>query len=177
MFHHFIDQEERIAYGGSAFLELQYCQMKFGTSIKKIVAVRSISHWQTDSLYVYLDDLDDFYRKVEVFMDLKKVLEFLNGISKRPGMYVSEYQNYNSVVSFIDGYLFAYSQYGRISMYEMVKWYSAKIDKEINIALSAYFKSKCPNLTEVDMIQEYIGVLTEFIEWKILQIKETEVLK
>jgi len=86
------------------------------------------------------------------------------------------------VASFIDGYLFAYSQCDQISMHEMVKWYSAKIGKEINIVLSAYFKSnffrsKYSNITETEMIQEYISTLTEFIEWKILRIRGTEIIE
>ncbi|MCH5153572.1 MAG: hypothetical protein J1F71_00015 [Clostridiales bacterium] len=60
MFHIFKDQNERIAYGGTAFIELQYCKLKAGTRLNKIVALRSIRHWQDNSLYVYVTDIDNF---------------------------------------------------------------------------------------------------------------------
>lgn len=67
MFHSFENQAERQAYGGSAFLELQYCKMENGTAEKKLVSVRSLRHWQDDSLYLHADDLAAFlqsYRSV-----------------------------------------------------------------------------------------------------------------
>ncbi|WP_310601983.1 hypothetical protein [Anaerosporobacter sp.] len=70
MFHRFNNQEERSAYGGSAFLELQYCKMKPDTSVKKIVAVSSVSPWQNDSIYVYMTDMADFYSNYcDIFVD------------------------------------------------------------------------------------------------------------
>ncbi|WP_310603788.1 hypothetical protein [Anaerosporobacter sp.] len=70
VFHRFNNQEERRAYGGSAFLELQYCKMKPDTSIKKIVAVGSVSHWQNDSIYVHMENMEDFYSNYsDIFVD------------------------------------------------------------------------------------------------------------
>lgn len=60
MFHTFANKEKRIAYRGSAFLELQYCKLKNGTPEKTIVSVSSMRHWQNDSLYVYMDDIGIF---------------------------------------------------------------------------------------------------------------------
>lgn len=58
IFHIFNSQEERRAFGGSAFIELQFCKLSPDTKVKKIV--NNIKYWQNDSLYVYLDDIDTF---------------------------------------------------------------------------------------------------------------------
>ena len=60
LFHRFNNQEERRAFGGSDFLELQFCQHKSGTSIKGIV--NKIENWHNDSLYISGDDMDTFYK-------------------------------------------------------------------------------------------------------------------
>lgn len=60
MFHSFENQAERRAYGGSAFMELQYCKIQNGTPEKKIASVNSVLHWQDNSLYVYIDDIEEF---------------------------------------------------------------------------------------------------------------------
>ena len=48
------------AFGGSDFLELQFCQHKSGTSIKRIV--NKIENWHNASLYISGDDMDTFYK-------------------------------------------------------------------------------------------------------------------
>lgn len=60
LFHRFNNQEERRAFGGSDFFELQFCQHKSGTSIKRIV--NKIENWRNDSLYISGDDMDTFYK-------------------------------------------------------------------------------------------------------------------
>jgi hypothetical protein len=72
MFHSFENQAERRAYGGSAFIEFQYCKVKNGTPEKKIVSVNSVRHWQDDSLYVYIDDIENFLHYYGPF--------FINGL-------------------------------------------------------------------------------------------------
>ena len=62
LFHSFNNQDERRAFGGSDFLELQFCKMKKGTNIKSIVLTRNIVDWCNDSLYVSGDDTDVFYK-------------------------------------------------------------------------------------------------------------------
>ncbi len=59
-FYSFESKEARREFGGSAFIELQYCKLKPSASIRKIVSQRSIPYWQNDSLYVYVDDMDCF---------------------------------------------------------------------------------------------------------------------
>lgn len=59
LFHIFNDQEERRAFGGSDFLELQFCEHKSGTSIKRIV--NKTENLRNDSLYISGDDMDTFY--------------------------------------------------------------------------------------------------------------------
>lgn len=63
MFRSFASQKERKNAGGSAFLELQYCTLPRGTSLKKIVSAKEAEHWKNDSLYVRADDLELFSRE------------------------------------------------------------------------------------------------------------------
>lgn len=60
MFHFFEGSEARISFGGSAFMELQYCKLKPNASIRKIVSIRSLPYWENDGLYIYVDDIDCF---------------------------------------------------------------------------------------------------------------------
>lgn len=62
LFHSFNNQDERRAFGGSDFLELQFCKLKKGTNIKSIVSTKNIIDWCNDSLYVYGDDTEVFYK-------------------------------------------------------------------------------------------------------------------
>ncbi len=59
MFLSFSNQKERRAYG-SAFIELQYCRRKQSASIAQIMDVDSITNWADDSLYIYIDDSEQF---------------------------------------------------------------------------------------------------------------------
>lgn len=61
MFLSFESQEARRDFGSSAFIELEYCKLKPGTKIRKILALRSIPNWQNEGLYVYVDDIECFY--------------------------------------------------------------------------------------------------------------------
>lgn len=63
LFHSFNNQDERRVFGGSDFLELQFCKLKKGTSIRSIVSTRNIVDWCNDSLYVSGDDTDVFYKQ------------------------------------------------------------------------------------------------------------------
>ncbi len=56
MFIEFKNNEERIRYGGSAFIEFQFCKLKEKTRLRKIV--NKVNHWQEDSLYVPVDNMD-----------------------------------------------------------------------------------------------------------------------
>ena len=62
LFHSFRSQAERRAFGGSDFIEIQYCRLPEGTSIREIVSVDAIKHWKADSLYISGDDMDLFYQ-------------------------------------------------------------------------------------------------------------------
>ena len=59
LFHVFQSQEERRAFGGSAFIEMQFCRLPADTGLKTVTAVSSIRNWQNDSLYI--NDFDLFY--------------------------------------------------------------------------------------------------------------------
>lgn len=69
LFHAFNSQEERRNFGGSAFIELQFCKMPPETKIKKIVASNSINNWQNDSLFIYMDDQNTFWQKYSNIFD------------------------------------------------------------------------------------------------------------
>lgn len=60
LFHTFSSQEERREFGGSCFIELQYCRLAQGAEIEEIVSVGSIEHWKNDSLYIDGDDDNKF---------------------------------------------------------------------------------------------------------------------
>lgn len=60
LFRTFSSQEERRAFGGTCFLELQYCRLAWGTELEKIVSVDAIENWKNDSLYIYGDDMNAF---------------------------------------------------------------------------------------------------------------------
>ena len=60
IFHSFANQEERENFGGTAFMELQYCTLRPETEIKKIVGVGAHKNWMDSSLYIYLDDIESF---------------------------------------------------------------------------------------------------------------------
>ena len=69
LFHTFASQEERRAFGGSDFLELQYGRSARGAKLKELISVDAISHWKTDSLYVSGDDIDLFYSNYHTIFD------------------------------------------------------------------------------------------------------------
>lgn len=60
LLHTFKTQEERKRYGGSAFLEIQFCDMPPRTSVKRLVDARHVRNWKDDSLYICLDDAEAF---------------------------------------------------------------------------------------------------------------------
>ena len=53
MFLKFESQDERREYGGSCFIEFQFCMMPEGTQQNRIF--HPIDHWRDDSLYVHGD--------------------------------------------------------------------------------------------------------------------------
>ncbi len=67
LFHTFHSQEERRAYGGSAFLELQFCRLSANATIQELVAVDSIQNWKNDSLYI--SDENIFYDEYSQIFD------------------------------------------------------------------------------------------------------------
>ena len=60
LFHTFRSQEEREAFGGSYFIEFQYCRLPSHSTIEEIISVDSIHFGSDDSLYVYGDDDNSF---------------------------------------------------------------------------------------------------------------------
>lgn len=63
----FTSQEERRVYGGSAFVEMQFCRLSCNTQLSDIVAINSIKHWRNDSLYI--SDVNVFYEKYSHIFD------------------------------------------------------------------------------------------------------------
>ncbi len=60
MFHIFSSQEERRKFGGTCFIEMQYCTLAQGTKLEEIVSVDAIENWKDNSLYIHGDDIDKF---------------------------------------------------------------------------------------------------------------------
>ncbi|MBR4035159.1 MAG: hypothetical protein IKJ05_00320 [Oscillospiraceae bacterium] len=61
LFYTFDSQRQRRDFGGSAFIEIQYCRLPAKTDIREIVSVDSILNWLDDSLYV--PDENRFYTR------------------------------------------------------------------------------------------------------------------
>lgn len=120
LFHSFNNQDERRAFGGSDFLELQFCKMKKGTNIKSIVSTRNIIDWCNDSLYVYGDDTDVFYKH---YKDV-----FKNGV-------------YNNLKSG-DIDFFGINYYSADQVNEMVKIIKENKPEEYTVLLSWLNKAK-----------------------------------
>lgn len=59
-FHTFSSQKERQSFGGSYFIEMQYCRSDKNSSIAEIISVDSIEPWADDSLYIHGDDDNEF---------------------------------------------------------------------------------------------------------------------
>lgn len=78
MFHIFNSQEERREYGGSSFIEIQFCRLPNDTSLSEIVAVNSIKNWMNNSLYV--DDENEFYSEYSHIFDCGTYNNMKNGI-------------------------------------------------------------------------------------------------
>lgn len=85
LFYKFNTQDERRLFGGSMFVEIQFCKLPPSTQIRKIVKVNSIKHWQNDSLYI--NDIETFAREYSqifncgVYNNLKKGIVNLYGIN------------------------------------------------------------------------------------------------
>ncbi len=85
MFYTFDSQDERRNFGGSAFVEMQFCKLPSGTEMRKIVCVDSIINWQNDSLYIKDENL--FYEQYSqifdcgVYNNLKKGTVDIYGIN------------------------------------------------------------------------------------------------
>jgi len=69
MFYSFASQTERRKFGGSDFLEIQFCKMPLKTKIETITAIDSINHWQNDSLYISGDDANEFLEAYDGIFD------------------------------------------------------------------------------------------------------------
>lgn len=67
LFHVFDSQEERRRFGGSYFIEIQFCNLPAESTRKELVAVDNINHWQNDSLYINDDEL--FYKEYSRIFD------------------------------------------------------------------------------------------------------------
>ena len=67
LFHTFSSQEERREYGGSAFIEIQFCKLAADTPVREIIKSGCKNHWMNDSLYV--DEENRFFREYANILD------------------------------------------------------------------------------------------------------------
>lgn len=83
----FINNDKRINIGGSAFIEFQYCKLNFYPNMDNILNEDSIGFWKDDSLYITIDDIDEFisnYGSVfnwGIYNDLKSGIDDIYGIN------------------------------------------------------------------------------------------------
>lgn len=77
LFHMFDSQEERRNFGGSAFIEMQFCKLPAGTKISELVSPSSIKHWKNDSLYI--NDEETFYREYHHIFNCGKYSDLKSG--------------------------------------------------------------------------------------------------
>ena len=82
MFHKFKNQDERRNFGGTAFVELAYSKNKIKIKILDKLLKRKNVFWNDDSLYIYVDDIDEFCK---LYGDIFKINSFYgpNYYSKR----------------------------------------------------------------------------------------------
>ena len=80
LFHIFDSQAKRREYGGSAFIEMQFCKLPVGTERKRIVATNRIQNWQLDSLYIEVDDVDTFYQEYSRIFTCGTYQNLKNGV-------------------------------------------------------------------------------------------------
>ncbi len=97
VFHIFNSQEERIKYGGSAFIELQFCKLPCGISLSKIIDVDNIKHWMEDSLYI--DDENEFYSE---YRNIFNCGIYNNGDSGIVDIFGINYYSKNQIKKLID---------------------------------------------------------------------------
>ena len=69
LFHTFHSQADRRAFGGSDFIEIQYCRLPEGTSLQDIVSIDAIENWKNDSLYIFGDDMNLFNQHYAIITD------------------------------------------------------------------------------------------------------------
>ncbi len=69
MFDSFASQTGRKEFGGSDFLEIQFCRMPPETKMETAVAVDSINRWLDDSLYISGDDTNAFLKEYGCIFD------------------------------------------------------------------------------------------------------------
>lgn len=84
LFHMFKSQEKRRNFGGSDFIEIQYCKLSESTKLEKIVSVNAVSNWKNDSLYVSGDDMNLFYKQ---YKDIITEGVYNNGESGNKDLY------------------------------------------------------------------------------------------
>lgn len=61
LFYTFKNLEERHEFGGTTFIELQCCRLNKDVKLNDIVSLKKIKYGFDDSLFVFVDDIDDFY--------------------------------------------------------------------------------------------------------------------
>lgn len=54
------DERRKLYENSTAFIELQYCKMSKESNIKTILSTRRAKYWESDSLYIYVDNIELF---------------------------------------------------------------------------------------------------------------------
>ena len=67
LFHQFSSQKERRKFGGSAFIEIQFCKLPFGTKTETLI--NNVNFWKDDSLYIHISDDEVFCKEYKHIFD------------------------------------------------------------------------------------------------------------
>ncbi len=100
MFLTFKSQEERQEYGGSSFIEFQFCKMPVKSKIESIVTIENIDHWKLDSLYI--SDYEEFFEIYGKYFDCGYYSNMRNGIVDIYGINYYTSECVDSIISKIE---------------------------------------------------------------------------
>ena len=111
-------------------------------------------------------------------MNFSEAVEILYTMKKCPGMFVTDYKNYDMMSSFINGYITAlglfYKEYTNGNTdssirQDLIKWYNIEKSngKKSNVVLSHRLKYENENLSDEQLIDKYIDTVIEFLNSRI----------
>ena len=102
----------------------------------------------------------------DIILNLKMML-------KRPGLFFTKYPDYDTSVSFVEGYLYSFSSrynskfvtlHGKNIWIDINDWFAHESGYKSNQLLSYTIKEQFKNLDNEALIQKYLNTLIDFFE-------------